>query len=265
MNILVNIKRNYVPHLKAMLHSLFLNNPESEANVYVMHSQLTDGDIAALTRVAGQYGGGLFPIKLTGEYDAAFDVSNHFPPEAFYRMLCATYLPEDVSRVLYLDADIIVNGSLEELYTMDMKGKMFAATRDTLDFYPDFLFHKYELGMPHNAMYANGGVILMDAGKMRERVTPDMLIEKIGEIRPYLHYPDQDVFNALFCEDITFVDYHRYNNRFVTERGLLSEIKPGCHVIIHFAGPVKPWSPHYQKEIKVMAEGQALYKKYAAL
>ena len=45
-NILVNINKGYVRHFLAMVNSLAINNPDSEFDVYVMHTDLQDEDKA---------------------------------------------------------------------------------------------------------------------------------------------------------------------------------------------------------------------------
>ena len=53
---------------------------------------------------------------------------NHISKATYYRLLIADILPKEIDRVLYLDCDIIVNDSLEELWGIDMTGKAIAAS-----------------------------------------------------------------------------------------------------------------------------------------
>ena len=47
MNILVTLDRNYLPPLRVMLGSLFLNNPGETFSIYLVGDGLTEEDWAA--------------------------------------------------------------------------------------------------------------------------------------------------------------------------------------------------------------------------
>ena len=54
----------------------------------------------------------------------------------FARYLIPALLPLEVSRVIYLDQDVVVQGDLAELWAIDLEGKPLAAARE----YHTYLF-----------------------------------------------------------------------------------------------------------------------------
>ena len=55
-------------------------------------------------------------------------------PELYYRLLAPYLLPEEMERILYLDADIIINGSLREFYQQSIDGAYAAFVMDRFYF-----------------------------------------------------------------------------------------------------------------------------------
>jgi lipopolysaccharide biosynthesis glycosyltransferase len=269
MNILLSIDRRYVLRLRALLHSLFLNHPRREVAVHLLHSELTEEDVGALADTARRYGGELIPYRVSAEHERASRISPKYPPEAFYRLLCADYLPETVRRALYLDGDVIVNGSLEALYNLNLteggKRHTFAAATDPFNYTVFKLFHKQSLGLPPEADYVNSGVLLMDVERLRETVSTSEILGQIPRYRQHLKLPDQDLLNVLFRDVILHIDPQRYNYCPSLSGSWMREFRPGYPAIVHFAGPDKPWDSAFPTQEPFAAQAKALYDSYAAL
>ena len=52
----------------------------------------------------------------------------------YYRILCSELLPQTLERVLYLDPDILIRGSIRNIYTMDFNGKTIMGVPDTYEY-----------------------------------------------------------------------------------------------------------------------------------
>jgi lipopolysaccharide biosynthesis glycosyltransferase len=191
--------------------------------------------------------------------------NSKFPPEAFYRLLCTDYLPESVERVLYLDSDIIINGSLDELWGIDLTDYMFAAAVDAHNLTKDLFFYKQRIGLPIDVEYVNSGVLLMNLGFMRAAGAIDEVIKQAPAYRLRLQYPDQDMINLLFHDYILHIDRHMYNNSPAFNDGRQRVFQHGCPVVIHFYGATKPWEPFYPTNGEIPQKVKKLYDFYAAL
>ena len=138
MNILVAINRQYISKLEVLLESIFTNN-SIETNVYLLHSELDDTDVMRLQDFCKKKTDDLNIHKklnvILVEGSIFSDVKISIPGlsiETYYRLLAAEILPPDIDRILYLDADIIVDGSLEEFYNIDFCGNAAAVCADTI-------------------------------------------------------------------------------------------------------------------------------------
>ncbi len=251
LNILVAVNGNYITPLKTLICSLGYNN-DAIVDIYIMHSCLEDETILDLREfVHAHTGGALHELKVNGVFLKNAAVTSHFSVEMYYRIFASEYLPAKVDRILWLDADIIVNKSLQEFYFSDFAGKsvIVCAHREKNENVPVINEEAVKrLSLQARSVYFNSGVILMNVAKMRESFQHDAAMQLIDGIktRPKTHeilYPDQDILNILYENDRLTVDKDIYNYQvhynwyFPNEK---DHIRDNV-VILHYLGPAKPW------------------------
>ncbi|OTE83185.1 UDP-galactose--LPS alpha1,2-galactosyltransferase WaaW, partial [Escherichia coli] len=54
-------------------------------------------------------------------------VSDRYPESIYYRLLAQNYLPQQVEKILYLDADILCINDLRPLYELTLGDFLYAA------------------------------------------------------------------------------------------------------------------------------------------
>ena len=113
MNLLVTLNASYLAPLNVMLFSLMRSNPTEKFNIYLLHNNLSEELLLPTRKILG--GNSLYPIQVQEPQLKDAPVSKRYPQEMYFRIFAAQYLPEGIDRVLYLDPDIIINGSLREL------------------------------------------------------------------------------------------------------------------------------------------------------
>lgn len=273
MNILVTVSQNYCPYMLTMLKSLFQHN-QCPINVYLLHSRIDEPTLDKARRYIEGHGQTFTPIRVGADVFDDAPVNMHFTKEMYYRLLASRLLPESEERVLYLDPDILIRGSVEEFYNLPFDGNMLIAVADppqTSDpRCPDPRPHWERLGLPEGSPYINSGVLLMNLRLMREQgFDVADIFRIIDEKRGDLIYPDQDAINIYFRQSMKL-----WKNLYNFNPGLLANevLKWGLSkryrrrvnpIIVHFMGPVKPWSIHYRN--KYCFEYQAVYKEFAPL
>ncbi len=114
---------------------------------------------------------------------------------SFLKMLAFSELPDDVDRVLYLDSDTLVLGSLEPLYNVILDGFIIGMVLDSLVDEKKML-----IGFDRSDPYYNSGVIYVNvrewkAGKCRKRITEHSKDHTYGTV-------DQDLLNVVFKGEI---------------------------------------------------------------
>ena len=255
MNILVTLDENYIPYLNVMLSTLIRFNPDCRFNVYLLHSEILKSALLPTKRVIGE-NGILIPIQIKDLALGDAPTTQRYPREIYFRIFAAHYLPKTVDRVLYLDPDLVINGSLLNLYRMQMDDYYFAAASHT-----GLLLQKanaLRLDMDEDSPYINSGVMMMNLSLLRKEQDYAEVLRFIEKRKNFLMLPDQDIISALYGSKIYALDAFRYN---MTERlyqlhapfekSLNLEWIRKNAIIIHYCGRNKPWKENYHGQLDV--------------
>ena len=257
MNILITIDNRYTEPARVMLSSLLRKNKGTQFDIYVLHSSLTGENIAALESVLEPGRSKLHTVKITtdGLLDSA-PTTDRYPKEMYFRIFAARYLPEQLDRILYLDPDIVVNGSLTDLYEMPLDGYLIAAATHVHEIMRKI--NVIRLDMHEDGTYINSGVLLMNLRALREEQDCNEVFDYIKKYKYLLMLPDQDVLSGLYSDRIIPIDACRYN---MTERLFrycrmdddtkdINWVRSNS-AIIHYCGRNKPWKENYIGKLDV--------------
>ena len=265
IQLLCALDANYLPQLRVLLTSIRLNNPGETFGLYLMHSGLPECELEGLERWCGEAGWEFHSVPVDAALFDGAPVTAQYPREMYYRLLAGQMLPESLSRVLYLDPDILVINPLRELWETDMQGNMFAAAAHTGKTELANNVNRIRLGTDHD--YYNSGVLLIDLERCRSEVAPDELFAFVREHRRELVMPDQDLLNAVYGDSILPLDdalwnydarnFNNYMLRSAGEQDMDWVMENTA--ILHFCGKAKPWKPNYIYRFGV------LYRHYESL
>ena len=255
----------------AMLKSLFKHN-KGDITVYLLYSKIDDKMLGKVRKYIEDNGHTFEPILVEDDVFANAPLNMYFTKEMYYRLLASKLLPESVDRVLYMDPDILIRGSVEEFYNLSFDDNMLIAMPDPPQQMnpknPDNRPHWQRLGLEENAVYINSGVLLMNLEQMRKNNFDVIdILKVIDEKSGDLIYPDQDAINIYFRDSMKiWKDLYNYNPGLqaneVVKWGLSKKYRRRVNpIIVHFVGPVKPWSIHYRN--KYCYEYQEIYKEFA--
>ena len=143
---------------------------------------------------------------------------NSYTPYALLRLLSDKVIKED--KILYIDTDVMVNNSLDELFNIDIEDFEYAGARDYLG--RVFI----------NPKYINSGVLYLNLKKIRETNLFSKCIVELA--RTKYAFPDQTVLNKFakkkkYISDI-YNFQHGYNKNCV--------LKHFCKTILWSKGRV---------------------------
>lgn len=255
MNILVSVNGAYIKPLKVMLYSLSYNTSAYDViKTYLLYNSLNEEEVTEIkdfccTKCNNML---LIPIKVSDSFNN-FSLQDRFPVESFYRLFAPFLLPEDVKKIMWIDADIIIKGDIEEVYNLDTHGKAIMAIRDIGN--ATVVGESIErLGMSHNSIYVNSGVVIFDLEKIRRVWSLQSMTDYLFSIKERLLWPDQDAINLMFEGDKKVLpekwNYQITYNYEITEEAL------NTSAVVHYIGPVKPW------EIEYVPKQKYLYWEY---
>lgn len=182
------------------------------------------------------------PVALTAF--ARFSTLRHISSATYARLLITNILPKEISRVLYLDADILVLDDLSPVCEMDLDGAVFGAVVDER-INAHIRMGKTSLGgmsLPRVQDYFNAGVLLIDLTKWKIARVQEKAMEYL-ELYPHSAFSDQDALNFA-CDGAWKRLDPRWNYYQIELKKPISDLseeqRPG---IIHFQGWSKPWDP----------------------
>lgn len=92
-------------------------------------------------------------------------MTDRYPETIYYRLLAHKYLPNDIKRILYLDADVLCINDLSRLYELDFEGNLYAAASHSGLTNVKNVINNVRLGAESGESYFNSGVLLMNLGK----------------------------------------------------------------------------------------------------
>lgn len=107
IDLLVSLDQNYLPQLRVMLTSVYLNDPGTPCRVYLLHSGIPAPVLEQLRQELARLDFTLHPIPVDDALFQDAPVMQQYPKEMYYRLLAGQLLPEELDRVLYLDPDIL--------------------------------------------------------------------------------------------------------------------------------------------------------------
>lgn len=245
---------NYAPYSSVVMASIIDNNLREEITFHLLHTNLTKERCDIIKAWVEGFAGKkvcFYPMEKENFKDFPIDEHTYLDYGAYIRL----YLGECLShldKVLYLDCDVIVNGSLRELWNTDISDYAVAGVRDRIN---DYIRVYNRLGYPMSAGYINSGMMLINLKRWREdgffRKAQQVACEKGAAV---LKNHDQDIINAVYHGQIlmlpfryNLLEYYLYVEEWLyLDRKYYPEIIEACKnpVIIHFCMPQKPW--HYE-------------------
>lgn len=180
--------------------------------------------------------------------------TDRYPDTIYYRLLAGKFLPPTVTKILYLDADIICLNDFTNLYELDLGDNLYAAASHNeddnfLDLVNKFRLQNFEM----DSSYFNTGVLLMNLTLIRQVVKVADIMEYIDQNRTRLILPDQDVLNGLYADRVVALadEIYNYDARYSLIYQARSYNQYNLDwvmtntVFLHFAGRDKPWKDSY--------------------
>ena len=226
----------YSRYAGVVMTSIF-ENTKSRVTVHLLHDNtLTEDNRRKFLRTAEKYGQCIKFLDMTphvaqlGE-ELVEIVRKTWSIGTLYRLLIPDFLP--LSRVIYLDCDVLVNLDIQELWDIDMEGKCLAGVADCTKRFSANSFRIHLLGGSHSS-YVNAGVLLMDLERIRER---DNFLEVcpawFKEHHRLANLADQDFLNVFFQDSIRLIP-GRFNE--------MRDGHAGENSILHLILDHKPWA-----------------------
>ena len=198
MNILYTCDDNYVWLMGISTISLFENNMDmSDLNVFLLGEKISIENKNMLASIASKYKRSIVVID-TPKIDLPQSlISARWPLSAFTRLYAGQLLPDEIEKVLYLDCDTIICGSIVDLEKISFSNKIILGVKDCIG-----KAYKENIGLHGYDLYINAGVLLINLSELRKINIKYKIDKYVNKYEKYINYADQDILNGAFCSYI---------------------------------------------------------------
>lgn len=262
INVVYAADDNYASLAGISMLSLFENNKEIEnLSVYILSDKICKKNQEKLRCIGAKYQREIFFAEIAGmlsffQKSGANGYANADDDGyAAYAKLLIPDLLSDENRVIYLDCDTLVLGSLSELVNFNLEDRALGMVQDCLQ-------NKYKrfINIDEHQRYFNSGVIVFDIPKWKENSCMERMQWHLSNIRNQYPLPDQDLINVTLHEDIYRLNmkYNYLSQYFLYPYSGLKKVydlddryfytkdeyaEPSQAVVLHFCGQtfIRPW------------------------
>ena len=243
VNVLLCCDDSYAQHACVCAYSLLENHPNHPFDlVFVIRDvrletrRMIEVSLADFNHVTIRFE---IPITFPRTFAAAH--REDITIDTYQRFFVRHFFPNG-DRALYLDCDMIIDGSLSHLFDLDLAGYILAAV-------PIPGSWPRRLGMKEGAPYFSAGVLLFNLSAWDEARCPEILLGCVHRHANVLLEADQDALNACLTDRWLALDliYNVTSPIFTRPDWLglsdheLERVKLDAR-IVHFSGPNKPWN-----------------------
>jgi lipopolysaccharide biosynthesis glycosyltransferase len=230
------IDQAFAPHLGALLQSLQATQPAYQFHFHVLTGGLANDNTQALNNaVSGSHKITLYNVdtKTVNALPLSDRFADRLSAATYYRLLLPDLLPDEVEKVLYLDADMIVRGDIEPLLSIDLTHNVAAVVAD--------ISHSRgslpsDIGM-RNSEYFNAGMLLINLPAWRQQQISQRCLSLLAGERVW-PCNDQDVLNIVLEEQCIFVE-SIWNWQLIKPQ--IQRYERSEPMIVHYNGAEKPW------------------------
>lgn len=239
--------------------SLFENNKEiEEIEIYILDGGICDDNRLKLESIFLKY------CRSLPHWIQTRDISNELgivvnvdrgSISQYSRLFISRDLPETLSRVIYLDCDTLILGSLWPLWKLDLQGNTIGALNDAFSRY-----YRKNIDLEFKDVMFNSGVMVVDLDLWRDVKVEEKLLNFIINKRGRVQQGDQGALNAILSKDtycfdpvfnvvslffdFTYDEILRYRKppEFYTKTEIENAVK--FPIIIHFTTSfrsIRPW------------------------
>ncbi|WP_400237733.1 DUF4422 domain-containing protein [Methanomethylophilus alvi] len=230
---------NYARHLGVLLTSVKANKGSESINYWILSNGISDKNRKKIQQIESDD----FKIRIIEhphiddpKLKLTLKTNPHLSLATYNKLFIVDYVPVSISRLLYLDTDMICRSSLHDLYHSEFDNSWVCGVKDVLQ--------EENCKRLNLTTYINAGMLVIDCNAWRDNNVFKSFSEYISKnvMNPKaIFYHDQDVLNAVLKGKIRYID-PLWNAQTSSYKGCEEQNEIGKNAnIIHFISERKPW------------------------
>ena len=273
INIMTSCDDKLAKYILPQIVCIDKNLKKYNVHFYLAHNRISPDNIRLLVDFAKNHTNINFHEIIVNEnldfYKAlVVNGGGQWPFETYFTLRLQDYLPNDIDRIMYIDAgDVIINGDIGPYYFDDFESNSLIVTPLRYKKDPvsgkNTLYTKDDILSVAMSSFFNSGCYVINLEKLREDgYTPDdylYLSNILAENKnpdSLAYFGDQGLLAACFVEDAKIFGYPYYKDspympyNFVTSFWRDHKKDPDfTPVVLHYAIRAKPWIVRFSEEV----------------
>lgn len=194
LDIVIASDRNYLYLVSICVISLFKTNRNEIFHIHLLSNGIETRELRPLESIVDEYKGQLSVYTIENlRKRLTVDVPHTISITSYARLFVGSILPQTVDKVLYIDCDIMFNGSITELSYINLGDCLVGGVLDPLI----SRTYKKEIKIPKNEPYINAGILLIPLNRWRSEGMEQKFINYLIRRKGKVHHHDQGIINAV--------------------------------------------------------------------
>lgn len=198
---------NFAPYTLVSIYSLFCNNCEVPIHVYILNNGISEYNINSINNMSNEFPQNnitFIPVDnledMLNLSDAQKEYFYGISITAYARLFMGLFLPENVKKVIYMDGDSLVAGSIRELWDIDIEDYWCAGVMDIVPF-----AYKKVIGFENEDDYINSGLLYVNLEKWRKNKLEEKFLDYIILNKDKFYSHDQGIINVFMKNHLLLV------------------------------------------------------------
>lgn len=254
LNIAYGIDKNFFLGCAVSISSILIFNPNLNFSFHIFTNYLPKDFEKNFKLLSEEYKTNITLYLVDDLSLSELPTTKNWTIATYFRFIVADYFYQKIDKILYIDADIVCTGSLEELFTLPFEENIAYVVTDK----DAIWWNKCAIRLDESKLsksYFNAGFLLMNLNKWHEFNINSNALELLSDTKKSQKFThlDQDVLNLLLMDKVKYLD-KKYNQQVSINYELKysnKEYSPVLDqaILIHYIGPTKPWhtwANHYK-------------------
>ena len=211
-----------------------IEHTDSRICFHILHDEtVSEENKRKLKQVAHQKGDSIqFHFIDTSIFDDVKERLHRFTVGTMFRLMLPEILP-NLNKIIYLDADLLVNIDIKELWNMDISNYFVAGVKDYGTCHHTFTPYPIRQGMVNRQNYINAGVLILNLDKICSYGNmKNQCIQYLID-NPNSSLFDQDALNVIYKDSILLLD-EKWNTFVIVLKS--KNVKEMENRIYHYVG-----------------------------
>ena len=188
--------------LGTSMTSLLENNKDVFFDFYIIENKISESNKDKIMQLEKKYNCKVEFIPLPDlpeKYGFKIKkIKENWLFDSFSRLFLGSILSNDISKVLYLDSDVIIDGSIDYLLDFDMNNYLIAGVKESLS-------KNYYSMFDIKNTYFQGGVFLINLDLWRDKQIEKKVVDYMNEKNGYVFFMEQTLVSYICDENVAIL------------------------------------------------------------